>query len=206
MQLFLDSNFRASLKFGSCQLQPIFSDVVQAAVRGAPDRVSLVSQVTYFLKTSPPATKIALIFGSFENMLTGRRSTVQLSPMSEVRSEVASYVVMLQDLLRVYPLVSVYVLAPLYRSQPLWYESVYGETSTLFCSEISNLNPERVRVVPPIDVPAQHLDLTGVHFNNVVHQLVVAQLLSSFQDGIFVNPADFPIQEPIGSYPLLKIR
>ena len=131
MQLFLDSNFRASLKFGSRQLQPIVSDVVQAAVRGTPDRVSLVSQVTYFLKSSPPATKIALIFGSFENMLTGRRSVVQFSPMSEVRAEVASYVIMLQDLLRVYPHVSVYVLAPLYRSQPPWYESVYGETSTL---------------------------------------------------------------------------
>ena len=198
MLLLLDSNFRASLRFGARQLQPVFSDAVQAAARGAPDRVSLVSQVTYYMRTSPPSSKVALIFGSFENMLTGRRSTIQRSPLTEVRSELASYVTMLQDLLRVHPSVVVYVLAPLYRSQPAWYESVYGEVSTLFCSEVSHVDPVRVRVVPPVDVPAQHLDPAGVHFDHVVQQLVVAQLLLSFQDGVFVDPSHYPLAEPIG--------
>ena len=99
MLLLLDSNFRASLRFGARQLQPVFSDAVQAAARGAPDRVSLVSQVTYYMRTSPPSSKVALIFGSFENMRTGRHSTIQRSPLTEVRSELASYVTMLQDLL-----------------------------------------------------------------------------------------------------------
>ena len=200
MLLLLDSNFRASLKFGSRQLQPIFSDAVQSQIRGAPDRVSLVSQVSYYMRTSSPAARVALIFGSFENMLTGRRSTIQHNPMMAVRSEVASYVSMLRDLLRVHPAVTVYVLAPLYRSQPLWYESVYGEVSTLFCSEVSHVDPDRVKVVPPVDVPFQNLDPAGVHYDHVVHQLVVAQLLTSFQDGVFVVPAHYPLIEPIGLF------
>jgi hypothetical protein len=76
MLLLLDSNFRASFKFGSRQLLPVFSDAVQAGIRGAPDRVSLVSQVNYYLQRSPPTTKVALIFGSFENILTGHRSAI----------------------------------------------------------------------------------------------------------------------------------
>ena len=67
MLLVLDSNFRASVKFGSRQLLPIFSDAVQSAVRGASDRVSLVSQVTYFMKSSPPTeNKTSLASFCFE--------------------------------------------------------------------------------------------------------------------------------------------
>ncbi len=198
MQLLFDSNYRASLRFGSQQLRPAFSDRVQAAVRGAPDRVSLVSQIRYFMRSSPPPAKVALIFGSFENMLTGRRSAIQHFPMQVVREEVASYAQMVRDLLRAYTNVSVYILSPLYRSKPLWYESVYGETSNLFCSELSNLNPARVKVVPPVDVSAQSLDPLGVHFGDATHQLVVDQLLSSFMDGVFVDPAQYPLIDSTG--------
>jgi hypothetical protein len=63
MLLLLDSNFRASFRFGARQLLPVFSEAVQSKIRGAPDRVSLVSQITYFMKTLPPSSKVALIFG-----------------------------------------------------------------------------------------------------------------------------------------------
>ena len=68
-----------------------------------------------------------------------------------------------------------------------------GEISTLFCSEVSNLDPSQVKVVPLVDVSAQHLDPLGVHNDNVVHQFVVDRLLASFKDGIFVDPALYPL-------------
>ena len=200
MLLLLDSNFRASFRFGSRQLLPVFSEAVQSKLRGAPDRVSLVSQITYFMKDSPPTSKVILIFGSFENMVTGRRSEIQHFPMEVVRAEVDSYAEMLRDLLRVHPSVSVFVLAPLFRSMPTWYESVYGELSNLFCSVISHVDPARVRVVPAVDVSVQHLDPSGVHFDREVQQLVVAQLLSSFQDGVFINPEQYPLVKNIGYF------
>jgi hypothetical protein len=206
MLLLLDSNFRATFKFGSRQLLSVFSDAVQSGIRGAPDRVSLVSQVSYYLRTSPPASKVALIFGSFENILTGRRSAVQHFPMTVVRSEVESYVEMLRDLLRLHPSVSVYVLAPLFRRQPVWYEEVYGEMSNLFCSAVSHLNPVRVKVVPPVEVSAANLDPEGVHFDKVVQQLVVNQLLSSFVDGVFVNPTHYPVVDVIGYFFLYSLQ
>jgi hypothetical protein len=120
--------------------------------------------------------------------------------MQVVREEVAAYVQMVRDLLRAHVNVSVYLLAPLYRGQPLWYETVYGETSNLFCSELSHLDPACVKVVPPVDVSARFLDPLGVHFGNATHQLVVDQLLSSFMDGIFVDPAHYPQVDSIGYY------
>jgi hypothetical protein len=198
MQLLFDSNYRATLRFGSQQLRPVFPERVQAAVRFAPHRVSLVSQIRYFMRTSLPPVKVALIFGSFENLLTGRRSAIQHFPMQVVREEVASYAQMVQDLLRAYANVSVYLLSPLYRSQPLWYESVYGETSNLFCSVLSRLDPARVKVVPPVDVSARSLDPHGVHFGDATHQLVVDQLISSFMNGVFVDPAHYPQADTIG--------
>lgn len=176
MFILLDSNFRASFRFGSRQLLPVFSDVVQSKIRGAPDRVSLVSQISYFMRSSPPPSKVVLIFGSFENVLTGRRSVVQHFPMMVVRAEVDSYAQMLRDLLRVHPNVSVFVLAPLFRSKPLWYESVYGEISNLFCSVISHVDLVRVKVVPPVAVSPESLDPSGIHFDKEVQQLVVNQL------------------------------
>jgi hypothetical protein len=165
MLILLDSNFRASFRYGSRQLLPVFSEVVQAKICGAPDRVSLVSLITYFMRSSPPASKVALIFRSFENMLTGRKSEIQHFLMAVVRSEVESYVQMLRDLLHAYPSVSFFVLAPLFWSQLAWYESVFGELSTLFCSVIAHVDPARVKVVPSVDVAARNLDPAGVHFN-----------------------------------------
>jgi hypothetical protein len=107
------------------------------------------------MRTSPPTSKLTLIFGGFENLLTGHQSAIQHFPMQAVPDELAAYVQMVRDLLRVHANVSVYLLAPLYHSQPLWYESVYGETSDLFCSELSHLDPVRVKVVPPVDVSAR---------------------------------------------------
>ena len=88
MLVLLDSNFRATFRFGSRQLLPVFSEAVQSKVHGAPDRMSLVSQVSYFMRTLPPNSKVALIFGSFENMLTGRRSEIQHFPKAVIRFEV----------------------------------------------------------------------------------------------------------------------
>ena len=198
MFILLDSNFRASFRFGSRQLLPVFSDVVQSRIRVAPDRVSLVSQISYFMKNSPPASKVALIFGSFENILTGRRSEVQHFPKVVIRDEVESYAQMVQDLLRVHPNVSVLILAPLFRTKPLWYESNYGELSNLFCSVLSHVDVSRVKVVPPVVVSSGSLDPSGIHFDKDVQQLVVSQLLSSFQDGIFINPDQYPLVENIG--------
>jgi hypothetical protein len=152
------------------------------------------------MKSSPPTAKVLLIFGSFENMVTGRRSEIQHFPMEVLRAEVDSYAEMLRDLLGAHPSVSVFVLAPLFRSQPTWYESVYGELLTLFCSVISHVDPTRVRVVPAVDVTARHLDPAGVHFDREAQQLVVTQLLSSFQDGVFINPEQYPLIEDIGYF------
>ncbi len=198
MLILLDSNLRATFRFGSRQLLPVFSEVIQSKIRGAADRMSLVSQVSYFMKNSPPNTKVALIFGSFENMLTGRRSEVQHFPKAVIRFEVESYAQMLRDLLGAHPSVSVFVFAPLFRSQPTWYESNYGEILDLFCSIIAHVDPARVKVVPHVDISTRNLDPAGVHFDKVVQQLVVTQLLSSFLDGVFVDPGQYPLIDIIG--------
>jgi hypothetical protein len=200
MLILLDSNYRASFRYGSRQLLPVFSEDIQAKIRGAPDRTSLVSQITYCMRSSPSASKMALIFGSFENMLTGRRSEIQHFPMAVVQTEVGLYAKMIRDLLMAYPSVSVFVLAPLFRSQPAWYDSVYGELSNLFCSVISHVDPARVKVVPPVDINASNLDPAGIHFDQDGQKLVLAQLLASFSDGIFVNPEQYPLVENIGLY------
>ena len=197
MLVLLDSNFRATFRFGSQQLLPVFSEMVQSKVRGAADRMSLVSQVSYFMKSSPPNAKVALIFGSFENMLTGRRSEIQHFPKAVIRFEVESYAQMLRDLLGAHPSVSVF-FAPLFRSQPTWYESNYGEILDLFCSIITHVDPARVKVVPHVDISTKNLDPAGVHFDKVVQQLVVTQLLSSFLDGFFVDPQQYPLIDIIG--------
>ena len=167
-------------------------------IRGAPDRVSLVWQITYFMKSLPLSSKVALIFGSFENILTGRPSEVQHFPMVVIRDEVELYAQMVQDLLRVHPNVSVFILAPLFRTKPLWYESTYGELSNLFCSVLLHVDVLRVKVVPPVVVSSGSLDPSGIHFDKEVQQLVVNQLLSSLQDGVFINPDQYPLVEIIG--------
>jgi hypothetical protein len=56
----------------------------------------------------------------------------------------------------------------------------------------------RVKIVPPVGVPSGSLDPSGIHFEKDVQQLVVNQLLSSFQDGVFINPDQYPLVENIG--------
>jgi hypothetical protein len=55
----------------------------------------------------------------------------------------------------------------------------------------------RVKVVPAVDVSARNLDPSGIHFDKEVQQLVVNQLLSSFQDGVFITPTQYPLVEAI---------
>jgi hypothetical protein len=120
--------------------------------------------------------------------------------MVVVQTEVELYAKMIRDLLVAYPSVAVFVLAPLYRSKPAWYDSIYGELSNLFCSVISHVDPARVKVVPPVDITESNLDPAGIHFDQDGQRLVLAQLLSSFSDGIFVNPEQYPLVENIGLY------
>jgi hypothetical protein len=54
-------------------------------------------------------------------------------------------------------------------------------------------------VVQPVDISPRNLDPAGVHFDKDVQQLVVAQLLASFQDGVFIKPDDYPLIDIIGS-------
>ena len=126
--------------------------------------------------------------------------------MMVVRSEVESYVEMLWDLLHVHPFVSVYVLAPLFGRQPVWYEAIYGEMSNLFCSSVSHLDPARVKVVPAVEISPRHLDPEGVHFDKDAQQLVVNQLFSSFVDGFFINPANYPFVNIIGYFLLYFLQ
>jgi hypothetical protein len=65
---------------------------------------------------------------------------------------------------------------------------------------ISHVDPARVKVVPPVDVAAQNLDPARVHFDQDAQRLVIDQLLSSFLDGVFVNPEQYPLVENIGLY------
>ncbi len=55
-----------------------------------------------------------------------------------------------------------------------------------------------VKIVPAVDVTARNLDPSGIHFDKEVQQLMVNQLLSLFQDGIFINPIQYPLVENIG--------
>jgi hypothetical protein len=61
------------------------------------------------------------------------------------------------------------------------------------------VDPARVKVVPHVDISPRNLDPAGVHFDKDVQQLVVMQLLSSFLDGVFVNPDQYPLINIIGS-------
>ena len=65
---------------------------------------------------------------------------------------------------------------------------------------ISHVDPARVKVVPPVDITASNLDPAGIHFDQDGQRLVLAQLLASFSDGIFVNPEQYPLVENIGLY------
>jgi hypothetical protein len=52
----------------------------------------------------------------------------------------------------------------------------------------------------PMDVSPRHLDSPGVHYDNVIHQLVIAQFLASFLDGGFIDPTHYPLVDAIGYF------
>ena len=62
-----------------------------------------------------------------------------------------------------------------------------------------HLDPSRVKVVPPVVVSPRNLDPASVHFDKDVQQLVVAQLLALFLDGVFIKPDEYPLIDIIGS-------
>jgi hypothetical protein len=143
----------------------------------------------------PPGQRVAIIVGGFENFSTGNRSTVQLAPLEELKDELTSYVRMLMDMLSVYSLVNLFILPPLFRSFPTWYSSTYESFLPQFLSDVSHVNPDRVKVVPPLTVNALDLEYDGVHLKPAALQRVLDLLLTTFRDGAIVWPADFPVSE-----------
>jgi hypothetical protein len=121
MFLFLDSNFRNALAYGGRQLGSIFPEAVQQSAHNCSDRAATVSQISYRLRLQPPGQRVAIVFGGFENFCTGTCSIVQLAPHVELRAELTSYVRMIMDVLSIYPLVTIYVLSPIFRSLPAWF-------------------------------------------------------------------------------------
>ena len=67
----------------------------------------------------------------------------------------------------------------------------------LFLSDVSHLDPERVKVVPPFVASTGDLDVDGVHLRPVALQRLLDLLLVTFRDGIFVRPQDHPILEDL---------
>ena len=198
MFLFLDSNYRNALSYGGRQLGAVFPEAVQRNARSCGDRSATIYQITACLRPIPSTQRSAIVFGGFENFATGNRSTIQPHPLSELKDELSEYLQMIRDILGLYSLVSIYVLPPIYRSQPIWYSDAYEDLLPLFLSEVSHLDPVRVFVVPPIVVNDQDLDCEGVHMGPPALQRLLDLLLKSFRDGVFVNPADFPILENLG--------
>ena len=66
-----------------------------------------------------------------------------------------------------------------------------------FLSDVSNIDPERLKVVPPLVASAEDLDLDGVHLKPAALQRLLDLLLVTFRDGIFVRPQDYPISEDL---------
>ena len=90
------------------------------------------------------------------------------------------------DILNIFPTVSVYILPPIFRTFPEWFSSSYEQILPQFLSDISHVDPERLKVVPPLAISAQDLDFDGVHLKPVALQRLLDLLLVTFRDGIFV--------------------
>jgi hypothetical protein len=166
MLLFLDSNYRNALLFGGQQLITVFSKSVQRALHSGSDRAATISQISYCLRNLPTDQRVAIVFGGFENFSTGSRSTVQLAPLVELKSELSDYVRMIQDILRLYPHVIVHILPPMYRSLPVWFSTFYESILQMFLFVVSHIDPARVLVVPPLVVSPSDLDFDGVHLKS----------------------------------------
>ena len=198
MFLFLDSNYRNALAFGGRQIGSIFPEAVQLGARTCSDRSSTIAQISYCLRPLPSDRRVAIVFGGFENFSTGHRSIVQLHPLNELKDELASYERMVRDILAIYPQVSVFILPPMYRSQPVWFSTTYETLVPLFLSAMSHIDVARVQVVPPLVVVSQDLEYDGVHLRPPALQRVLDRLLTTFRDGVFVRPADYPLLDHDG--------
>ena len=196
MFLFLDSNYRNALSYGGRQIGSVFPESVQLGARNCSDRAATVAQISYCLRPLPTDRRVAIVFGGFENFSTGARSVVQLAPLEVMKTEIASYASMVRDILVLYPQVSVYLLPPLYRSLPKWFASTYEALMPLFLSSVSHIDTARVLVVPPIHVAPLDLDYDGVHVKPPSLQRMLDMLLTTFRDGVFVRPGDYPLPEP----------
>ena len=71
MFLFLDSNYRNALAQGGRQIGSVFPELVQRNAHSCSDRASTISQISYRLRLQPPGQRVAIVFGGFENFLTG---------------------------------------------------------------------------------------------------------------------------------------
>jgi hypothetical protein len=104
---------------------------------------------------------------------------------------------MIKDILSLYPHVTVYVLPPMFCTLPTWFSTSYAAILPIFLSDVSHIDPLRVMVVPPLIVTSPDLDFDGVHLKSPSLQRLLDLLLLTFRDGVFVNPADFPVLEDI---------
>jgi hypothetical protein len=197
MFLFLDSNYRNALAFGGRQLGSVLSETVQRSAHSCSDRASTISQISYRLRLQPPGQRVAIVFGGFENFSTGHRSSIQLAPLDELEAELIKYVRMLMDILKVYPLVSIFILPPLFRMIPAWFSLAFESMLPRFLTDVSHIDPDRIKVVPPLDVGDHDLEFDGVHLNPAALQRVLDLLLVTFRDGVFVKPEDYPVSEDL---------
>jgi hypothetical protein len=101
------------------------------------------------------------------------------------------------DILALYPLVSVFILPPLYRNLPAWFASSYESVLPKFLSDVCHVDPLRVKVVPPVLATSQDLEFDGVHLKPAMLQRLLDVLLVSFRDGDFVKPEDYPLSEDL---------
>ncbi len=192
-----DSNYLNALAYGGRQISSVFPEAVQRSAHSCSDQASTVGQISYRLRLQPPGQRVAIVFGGFKNFSTGTRSVIQLAPFEELKTELTGYIRMLMDILSIYPTVSVFVLPPLFCTAPAWYSSSYELILPRFLSDVSNLDPERVKVVPPLVASAEDLDFDGVHLQPAALQRLLGLLLITFRDGIFVQPQDYPISEDL---------
>jgi hypothetical protein len=112
---------------------------------------------------------------------------------------------MIMDVLKIYPLVTVYILPPMFRSMPAWFASSFEEMLPLFLADVSHIDPDRVLVVPPLKVAASDLDVDGIHLIPASLQRVLDMLLTTFRDGVFVCPDEHPLSEEIGMFKMLSV-
>jgi hypothetical protein len=81
---------------------------------------------------------------------------------------------------------------------PAWFASSFEEMLPIFLSDVSHIDPDRVLVVPPLNVTTPDLGFDGVHLKPSSLQRVLDLLLATFRNGVFVNPDDYPLSEAIG--------